>query len=143
MEKIRLQMQEVRPDVPLEIVELPEGHSLNDMWVNYGTDGILKLFKNATPEKSGVTLQIHNNYKISYKGTSGIFYVVGNLPMDLGNLRVSLQIVKNDTQKKHRLKVDLFDFGNVQNQCTELSEKHGFDYGELEADLLLLTDLLE
>jgi hypothetical protein len=143
MEKIRLQMQEVRPDVPLEIVEIPEGHSLNDMWVNYGTDGILKLFKNATIEKSGATLQIHNNYKISYKGISGIFYVVGNLPMDLGNLRVSLQIVQHDTQKKHRLKVDLFDFGNVQNQCTELSEKQGFDFGELEADLLKLTDLLE
>lgn len=43
MEKIKLQMQEIRPDVPLSIVELPQGHSLNDMWVNYGTDGILNL----------------------------------------------------------------------------------------------------
>jgi hypothetical protein len=136
MEKIRLQMQQLRPEVPLSIVELPEGHSLNDMWVNYGTDGILKLFKNATTEKSGVPLQVYNDYKISYKGTTGTFYVVGNLPMDLGNLRVSLQIVETDTQKKHRLKVDLFDFSNVQNQCTELSEKQGFDYQELEADLL-------
>jgi hypothetical protein len=143
MEKIRLQMQQLRPDVSLSIVELPEGHSLNDMWVNYGTDGILKLFKNASTQHSGITLEIHNDYKISYKGTSGIFYVVGNLPMDLGNLRVSLQIVQTTTQKKHRLKVDLFDFGNVQNQCTELSEKQGFDYQELESDLLQLTDLLE
>jgi len=29
----------------------PEGHSLNDIWVNYGTDGILKLLKNAETEK--------------------------------------------------------------------------------------------
>lgn len=143
MEKIRLQMQKLRPDVPLSIVELPEGHSLNDMWVNYGTDGILKLFKNTETEKPSVALQVHNDYKISYKGTTGTFYVVGNLPMDLGNLRVSLQIVETSTQKKHRLKVDLFDFGNVQNQCTELSEKQGFDYEELEADLVQLTDLLE
>jgi hypothetical protein len=143
MEKIRLQMQEIRPDVPLSIVELPEGHSLNDMWVNYGTDGILNLLKNAKTEKTGNELQIVNGYKISYTGIAGIFYVVGNLPMDLGNLRVSLQIVAHTTQKKHRLKVDLFDFGSVQSQCGELSEKQGFDFQELETDFLQLTDLLE
>lgn len=143
MEKIRLQMQEIRPDVPLSIVELPEGHSLNDMWVNYGTDGILHLLKNAKAEKTGNGLQIVNGYKISFTGTAGVFYVVGNLPMDLGNLRVSLQIVAHTTQKKHRLKVDLFDFGSVQSQCGELSEKQGFDFQELETDFLQLTDLLE
>lgn len=143
MEKIRLQMQQVRPEVPLSVVELPEGQSLNDIWVNYGTDGILKLFKNGKTEQSGKTLHIHNGYKISFKGSTGTFYVLGNLPMDLGNLRVSLQIVEAHTQKKHRLKVDLFDLGNVQNQCTELSEKQGFDYQELETDLMELTDLLE
>ncbi|MNQ24982.1 hypothetical protein D3C85_381930 [compost metagenome] len=143
MEKIRLQMQELRPDVPLSIVELPEGHSLNDMWVNYGTDGISNLLKNAKTEKTGGVLQIVNGYKISYTGKAGIFYVVGNLPMDLGNLRVSLQIVAHTTQKKHRLKVDLFDFGSVQSQCGELSEKQGFDFQELETDFLQLTDLLE
>jgi hypothetical protein len=143
MEKIRLQMQEIRPDVPLSIVELPEGHSLNDMWVNYGTDGILHLLKNEKAEKTSNGLQIVNGYKISFTGTAGVFYVVGNLPMDLGNLRVSLQIVAHTTQKKHRLKVDLFDFGSVQSQCGELSEKQGFDFQELETDFLQLTDLLE
>jgi hypothetical protein len=143
MEKIRLQMQEIRPDVPLSIVELPEGHSLNDMWVNYGSEGISNLLKNAKTEKTGSALQIVNGYKISYTGVAGVFYVVGNLPMDLGNLRVSLQIVAHTTQKKHRLKVDLFDFGSVQSQCGELSEKQGFDFQELETDFLQLTDLLE
>ncbi|MCP2025401.1 hypothetical protein L1276_000541 [Flavobacterium sp. HSC-32F16] len=143
MEKIRLQMQEIRPDMPLSIVELPEGHSLNDMWVDYGTDGILNLLKNAKTEKTDNVLQIVNGYKISYTGVAGVFYVVGNLPMDLGNLRVSLQIVAHTTQKKHRLKVDLFDFGSVQSQCGELSEKQGFDFQELETDFLQLTDLLE
>ncbi|TDO68865.1 hypothetical protein EV143_1178 [Flavobacterium chryseum] len=143
MEKIRLQMQEIRPDVPLSIVELPEGHSLNDMWVNYGEDGISNLLKSAKKEKTGSTLQIVNGYKISYTGIAGVFFVVGNLPMDLGNLRVSLQIVAHTTQKKHRLKVDLFDFGSVQSQCGELSEKQGFDFQELETDFLQLTDLLE
>jgi hypothetical protein len=143
MEKIRLQMQELRPDVPLSIVELPEGHSLNDMWVNYGEDGISNLLKSAKTEKAGEGLQIVNGYKISYKGLSGTFFVLGNLPMDLGNLRISLQIVDYISGKKHRLKIDLFDFSSVQSQCTDLSEKQGFDYDNLEKDLIELTDLLE
>lgn len=143
MEKIRLQMQQLRPEVPISEVELPKGHSLNDVWVNYGTDGILKLFKEGKTQSTGKALKIHNGYKISFEGATGTFFVVGNLPMDLGNLRVSLQIVANSTQKKHRLKVDLFDFGSVQHQCTELSEKQGFDYEQLETDFSDLTDLLE
>ncbi|WP_294963361.1 hypothetical protein [uncultured Flavobacterium sp.] len=143
MEKIRLQMQEARPDVPLSIAELPEGHSLNDMWVNYGAEGISNLLKSAKTEKAGEGLQIVNGYKISYKGLSGTFFVLGNLPMDLGNLRISLQIVEYNTNRKHRLKIDLFDFAGVQSQCTDLSEKQGFDYDSLEKDLVTLTDLLE
>lgn len=143
MEKIRLQMQQLRPEVPISAVELPKGHSLNDVWVNYGTDGILKLFKEGKTQSNGKALKIHNGYKISFEGATGTFFEVGNLPMDLGNLRVSLQIVANSTQKKHRLKVDLFDFGSVQHQCTELSEKQGFDYEQLETDFSNLTDLLE
>ncbi|MTD67758.1 hypothetical protein [Flavobacterium sp. LC2016-13] len=143
MEKIRLQMQELRPDVPLSIVELPEGHSLNDMWVNYGTEGISNLLKSAKTEKAGEGLQIVNGYKISYKGLCGTFFVLGNLPMDLGNLRISLQIVEYNTNRKHRLKIDLFDFSSVQSQCTDFSEKQGFDYDNLEKDLVTLTDLLE
>ena len=63
--------------------------------------------------------------------------------MDLGNLRISLQIVEYNTNRKHRLKIDLFDFAGVQSQCTDLSEKQGFDYDSLEKDLVTLTDLLE
>ncbi|MGQ7945049.1 hypothetical protein [Flavobacterium sp. WC2509] len=143
MKKIRLQMQEIRPDVPLSKEELPEGHSLNDMRVNYGKDGILNLLKNAKPDKAGIGLQIVNGNEISFTGTAGVFYVVGNMPMDLENLRVSLQIVAHTTQKKHRLKINLFDFDSVQSQCEELSEKQGFDFQELETDFLQLTDLLK
>lgn len=116
---------------------------MNDMWLNYGADGIIKFLQNQETEKVIPSLEILNNYKILYKGKTGTFYVIGSLPMDLGNLRVSLQIVETETQKKHRLKIDLFDFVNVQNQCRELSEKQGFDINLLEADLIKFTDLLE
>jgi hypothetical protein len=143
MQNIRTQIQNIRPELPVNMIEFPEGHSMNDMWVNYGTDGILELLHNPEAEKAVPTLEIHSDYKISYKGKTGTFYAIGSLPMDLGNLRVSLQIVEKDSQKKHRVKIDLFDFTSVENQCRELSEKQGFDGNLLEADLKQFTDLLE
>ena len=143
MQLIKTQLQQLRPELPINIVTLPEGHSMNDMWTHYGVDGILQLLRPTKEQKVHAALEVHNDYKISYKGSTGTFYVVGNLPMDLGNLRVSLQIVEHDTSKKHRLKIDLFDFVNVENQCRELTEKHGFDASQLKDDVTLFTDLLE
>lgn len=143
MEHIKSKLHQARPELPITMIQIPEGHSLNDMWLNYGADGILELLKNVKGEKPQRTLEIHNDYKISFKGTTGTFYVIGNLPMDLGNLRVSLQIIERETEKKHRLKIDLFDTFNVQNQCKELAEKMGFDANLLELDLIQFTDLLE
>jgi hypothetical protein len=143
MENIKAQIQSLRPELPVTMIELPDGHSMNDMWMNYGADGILKLLNDSKVEHQSNSLEIINDFKIGYKGKSGMFFVVGQLPMDLGNLRVSLQIINEGTQNKSRLKIDLYDFVNVQNQCRELSEKQGFDANKLEADLIQLTDLLE
>jgi len=144
MENIKAQIQQFRPELPITMVQLPEGHSLNDMWMNYGTDGILALINDAPKEKKRSSgLVITDETKIQFVGKAGTYYVVGSLPMDLGNMRVSLQIIAHDSTKKHRLKIDLFETSNVEYHCKELSEKQGFDYHLLESDLLELTDLLE
>lgn len=143
MQQIKAQLQQLRPELPINSITLPEGHSMNNMWTHYGVEGILQLLQPVKALKPTSAIQIHNDYKISYKGSTGMFYVIGSLPMDLGNLRVSLQIVEHNTAKKHRLKIDLFDHINVENQCRELSEKQGFDASMLKEDLTLFTDLLE
>lgn len=143
MEHIKTQLNQIRPELPISILQIPEGQSLNDIWVNHGTEGILQLLQQKNSEKLCPTLEIHSNYKISYKGTTGTFYVIGNLSMDLGNLRISLHIIEQFTAKKHRLKIDLFDFMNVENHCRELSEKNGFDYLKLKEDMIQFTNLLE
>ncbi|MFW0739395.1 hypothetical protein [Flavobacterium sp. T12S277] len=140
---IRTQIQNIRPELPVSMIQLPDGHNMNDMWLNYGTIGITDMLQNPVKEKIIPTLEILSDYKISYKGKTGTFYVIGSLPMDLGNLRLTIQIIPNDSQKRLRVKIDLFDFTSVENQCRELSEKHGFDSTLLEADLLQFTDLLE
>jgi uncharacterized protein with PIN domain len=142
MENIKSQIQHLRPELPVNMIQLPEGENLNTMWLNYGTHGIQELLNNPAGEVQS-SLEIIDNYKVSYKGTTGAFVVMGQLPMDLGNLRISMQIIEKQTQKKHRVKIDLYDFTNVQNQCRELSEKQSFDYNKLEADIIKFTDLLE
>lgn len=142
MEHIKAQIQHLRPDLPISMIQIPEGESLNSMWLNYGTLGIQELLNNPRGEAPN-TLEIINDFKIGFKGKNGYFVVIGQLPMDMANMRVTLQIIHNQTQKKTRLKIDLFDFVSVQNQCRELSEKENFDVNLLEADLIQLTDLLE
>ncbi|MFD2938535.1 hypothetical protein [Flavobacterium notoginsengisoli] len=143
MQNIKTQIQNIRPELPVRMIQLPDGHNMNDMWLNYGTSGITDMLQNPVKEKIIPGLEILSDYKISFKGKTGTFYVIGSLPMDLGNLRLTIQIIPNDSQKRLRVKIDLFDFTSVENQCRELSEKHGFDSTLLEADLLQFTDLLE
>ena len=47
MENVKAQIQQFKSELPITIVELPEGHSLNDMWLNYGADGISELISEA------------------------------------------------------------------------------------------------
>ncbi|MFC7773987.1 hypothetical protein [Flavobacterium sp. GCM10027622] len=144
MENIKTQIQQFRPELPITMVQLPDGHSLNDMWMNYGTDGILEMINDAPREKKQTSgLMITGESKIQFDGKVATYYIVGNLPMDMGNMRISLQIIAKDSTKKHRLKIDLFETSNVEYHCNELKDKHGFDYHLLESDLLELTDLLE
>lgn len=144
MENIKAQIQQFRPELPITMVQLPDGENLNSMWLNYGTDGILELINEAPREKKqGNGLVMNGESKIQFDGKVATYYIVGNLPMDAGNMRISLQIIATESTKKHRLKIDLFETSNVEYQCKELSEKQGFDYHLLEADLLELTDLLE
>lgn len=143
MENIKSTLQALRPELPITMIQMPDGENLNTMWLNYGADGILQLLSDSKTDSQSNTLEIINDFKIGFKGKTGDFFFIGQLPMDLGNLRVTLQIVNHHTQKKTRLKIDLYDFVSVQNQCRELSEKQGFDINLLEADLIQLTDLLE
>ena len=52
MEQVKTQLQQLRPELPINFVTLPQGHSMNDMWLNYGVDGIVELLKDTTKEKS-------------------------------------------------------------------------------------------
>lgn len=144
METLQEEIQILNPKIPISVVELPDGDNLNDTWLKYGTEGVAELIKSTTPvEPPQEGLKIINEYKISFEGGAGTYFVIGRLSMEMQQMKVSLQIVDRHTQRKYRLKIDLFEFAHVQFQCKELSEKQNLDYNTLETDLIRLTDLLE
>lgn len=143
MENTTTQIQQIRPNLPIKMVQLQDGDSLNDTWLKYGSDGVAELINSYAPtEKPKKGLKFLNDYKISFEGHAGTYVVIGRLSMEMQNMKVSLQII-DTAGRKHRLKIDLFEFTHVQYQCRELSEKQGLDYHALESDLTQLTDLLE
>ncbi len=88
------------------------------------------------------TLNIVHEHKMTYDGNSGLFSIMGRLPMDLSSLKVSVHLIA-PPKKKQRLKLDLYDYNQIQKHCLSLSEKEDFNPVELEKDLIALTDLLE
>ena len=156
----------------LGLIDLPEKNSLNDMWFNYGQEGILRLLDesvsiqeqqshlqktivnegNFMPSddvlqikqevEAKAKLIIYNNQKIGFPGKAGMYYVLGNLPGELSSLNITLQLEEPITNRKHVRKLDLFEQEQIQTYCIELSEKEGINANFLEADLMELSDLL-
>ncbi|MCJ8288380.1 MAG: hypothetical protein HRT58_21850 [Crocinitomicaceae bacterium] len=87
-------------------------------------------------------LQLIHEYKIRFDGFSGSFTILGRLSMDLSAMKISVTLERADFRKQ-RLKIDLYDYSQIEKRCCDLSEKEGFDYVELEADFYRLADLLE
>ena len=87
-------------------------------------------------------LHLIHEYKIQFVGFSGTFTILGRLSMDLSALKISVTLERADFRKQ-RLKIDLYDYSQIEKRCCDLSEKEGFDYVELEADFYRLADLLE
>ncbi len=93
-------------------------------------------------KKENHILEIVHDHHLRFEGMSGIFSVMGGLSFDLSSLRASVHIASSHTHKQ-RLRLDLYDYAQVQRSCEHLSELYGFSFTALEQDFLRLTDLLE
>lgn len=130
--------------IPITQVQIPEGETLNSMWVNYGANGLVELLKEANNSvRNRAKLEIINENKIAYKGKAANYMVLGGLSNDLSSMRVALSITETASGHPYRIRPDLYDYINVQNQCAQLSDKHGFEYNLILSDLMGLTQLLE
>lgn len=144
MEQLHIQLHQLASNIAINTVQLEDGHSLNSLWQAYGTEGVRELITNyqRKADNSG-GLEIVNEHKIKFTGKAATYTVIGRLPSDIANMRVSIQVVATQPDVRQRVKVDLFDFTSIQYQCGQLAEKYRLDSNLLEADLIQLADLLE
>ena len=98
--------------------------------------------KNTHQHQNHSNLEVCHSHHLKYEGEEGIYHILGSLPMDISSLRISLHIQRPE-QRKQRLKIDLYDYAQIQQHCIHLSEQEDFDFSKLESDLLSLTELLE
>lgn len=87
-------------------------------------------------------LNIIHDHKMTFEGECGIYTILGRLSMDLSALRVTIHL-QSVEKRKQRLKLDLYNYTQIQKNCQTLSEKENYSYLNLEKDLLDLTDALE
>lgn len=171
MNKVITEIKTAFPSIQVSTVELPEGNSLNDFWVNYSHEGILKLLaeqKSALKVDSSIEtisakseikplkttsvveeqnapsskLIIYGGQKIGFNGMACNYNVLGDVSPEVSAMKVTLQFVEFHSLKRYTRKLDLFEYNQVQDLCVELSEKHGLNGNLLEADLMELSDLL-
>lgn len=148
-------LQQTYPSIQLSTIGLPENHSLNDMWLNYGKEGIIKLLTASETETVGEnpTEQIEEDNspelvqlsteKLAFETSSGVYYILGQLSTDVTTLKAAIHFEEQESKRKYRTKVDLYERTQLLQFVKQISEGEQLDQGELEAQLFQLTDLLE
>lgn len=131
-------------NIPITSIQIPEGETLNSMWVNYGIDGLSQLLQEAQkPASSGADLEIVSEHKFNYQGKAASYTILGGVSNDFSSMRVALSITNYVNEQICRIRPDLYDYIGLQHQCSEIADKNGFDYNLMLSDINKLTQLLE
>jgi len=154
-------IEETFKNIAISRIELPEDHSLNDMWINYQLHGLTELMKGkisvsevkgavlkplistSEVEEAQAVLKQINESKLCYETTLGKFYVLGNLSTDLGTLKATFCFEEADSKRPYRNKLDLFERNQVIAFAKTISEAEQIDFNLVDAELLKLTNLLD
>jgi site-specific DNA-adenine methylase/predicted GTPase len=92
---------------------------------------------------SSPVLILVNEFKLLYEGDLNNYYVVGKLPMDLGSLQITLIAEDKLSHRKDRAKIDLYERDAFKRYTEQLAMWFYQEATDIEAELLVLTDLLE
>ena len=188
------ELKDIIKNVPIKNVELSENETLNSIFQQKGSAGVLQVIQNtegleevepiaqinlAVPlipiEKTTGTenwnvqadeflnqngasetgmdseetseakpkLEIIHENKLLFKTAFNHYYILGNLSQDLSSMRITLLIEDLYYGKKERVKLDLYERDFLRNYCVQLAELFHQSPETVEAEFLLLTDLLE
>ena len=88
-------------------------------------------------------LEVVHEHKLLFKSNLNSYAVIGALPQDLSSMKITFAIENNATGVKERGKIDLYEREAVRNLSAELSSLFDQHQEVIEAELMLLADLLE
>lgn len=169
--KYSAMFKELLPSVKISNVEPTEGDDINSLlqghepsvlthFIDNRTDFFLSIEKKKTfttepeplPSAEPETVQTQgfasqldtsNPLSISYTGAEAEHRVKGFNPRQMDSLKISLQIINNETRHDHRAKLDLYEFKQVKYTAGVAAERLNLRSDLLEKDLSTLTTLLE
>lgn len=141
-------------------IQLLDNTTLNRIFQTTSKQGVISFLSNCLathiarnedetlaqviPEQD-VKLKLIEHYpgKLQYVTELGSFFILGNLPSDLGVMKVSIYFEEYHSKRKHRNKVDLFDRNQLMSYSKSVCELEYLNESEFETYLIKLTDELE
>jgi DNA primase len=160
--KYAAMFKELLPSVKISNVEPTEGDDINSLLQGHEPSVLPHFIDNRTDFlfSSGIkttelpetitesaapisTLNTSNPLSISYTGTEAEHRVKGFNPRQMDSLKISLQIINNETRHDHRAKLDLYEYKQVKYTANAAAERLNLRSDLLEKDLSTLTTLLE
>lgn len=154
------ELEEVEPIAQINIA-LPASQTIipkNEDWINKASEFLnndtsanennLTNSEEGTQSEDVTTnnipkLEVIHENKILFKTEFNHYYVLGSLTQDLSAMRITLMIEDLYYGKKERVKIDLYERDFLRNYATQLAELFHQKPDIVEAEFLLLTDLLE
>jgi DNA primase len=88
-------------------------------------------------------LNSSNPYNIFFTGIAANYTIKGGLKPQLDSLKVALQIIHKTTKQDYRIKIDLYEYKQIQSTADTAATLLNLRKDQVEKDLQLLTHLLE
>ena len=92
---------------------------------------------------AALMLEVVYKNKLLFQGKLHNYYVLGELPQDMASLQVTLLITEPTSDRRERYKLDLYEREEVKQCIKAMTSRFNESEGVLEAELLMLTDLVE
>jgi hypothetical protein len=153
-QSVEEELRKMVAHVQIRFAPIPEDKTLNEFILKNDSKalcGLLNGMEDLTSANSYDSqirnvigeLQVIHPEKLIYNGELGTYYVLGNLPTSLSQMKVTLHFEEQFRKRKYRTKIDLYDFDQVSDTCREISEKENVSLEMLQSEMLILTELLE
>jgi DNA primase len=112
-------------------------------WDERSTEFLNPVLPNENVDFENTKLEVIHEHKLALRRPLNNYYVLGTMVQDIGSMRITIMIEELATGRKERTKIDLYEKEQVLLYVQQISELYNQPAEELEADMILLTDLLE